>query len=470
MTLGLQIGGDPEAKGQGRAAVNYKLRDWLFSRQRYWGEPFPIVHCDSCGTVALNEDQLPLRLPEMEDFTPATSDDPDALPTPPLGKVTEWVRTACPACGQPARRELNTMPQWAGSCWYYLRFLDPKNDNAFVDPEIERYWMQPADRGDSAPLQDGGGIDLYVGGAEHAVLHLLYARFWHKVLHDLGCVSTAEPFGRLFNQGMIRSFAYRDQRGVYIGYDDVDTSGETPKHRTTGEPLSESVEKMSKSLKNVVNPDEVIAQYGADTFRLYEMFMGPLEASKPWNTRDVPGVHRFCRRVWRMIVGNEEEPLLADEAGNEDVERALHRLIQKAGEDVEAMKFNTAIAAMMEFVNVVFKTGAISRDQAERFVLVLAPFTPHLAEELWQQLGHDQSLAREPWPAYDEAMIVEDTVELAVQVNGKIRGRISVPADASQDACLEAALADPKVAAAIEGKQIVKKIVVPSRLVNLVAK
>jgi leucyl-tRNA synthetase len=291
-----------DEEGVGKAAVNYKLRDWLFSRQRYWGEPFPIVHCDTCGIVGLPEDQLPLVLPEMEDFSPAISDDPQAPPAPPLGKATGWVRTACPACGAPATRELNAMPQWAGSCWYYLRFCDPNNTDRFCGADVEKYWMAPTER------NPAGGIDLYVGGAEHAVLHLLYARFWHKVLFDLDHVSTPEPFGRLFNQGMIRSFAYRDGRGVYVGYDDVDLSGDKPVHRTSGDLLSETVEKMSKSLKNVVNPDEVIGDYGADTFRLYEMFMGPLEASKPWNTRDVPGVFRFLQRVWRMIVGDDDVP------------------------------------------------------------------------------------------------------------------------------------------------------------------
>jgi len=452
--------------GLGKAAVNYKLRDWLFSRQRYWGEPFPIVHCDKCGTVALPEDQLPLLLPEMADFTPAASDDPEAPPAPPLGKVTDWVRTTCPACGGQAARELNTMPQWAGSCWYYLRFCDPGNNGRFCDPKIERYWMSPADGSAT------GGVDLYVGGAEHAVLHLLYSRFWHKVLYDLGYVSTPEPFAKLFNQGMIRSFAYRDKRGVCVGYEDVDLTGDKPVHRKTGEVLSESVEKMSKSLKNVVNPDEVIAQYGADTFRVYEMFMGPLEASKPWNTRDVPGSHRFCQRIWRMIAGDQEgEPSLLDKApADQAVEKALHKTIRKVGRDIEAMKFNTAVAAMMEFVNVVFKQGTISKDQAERFVLILSPYAPHLAEELWERLGHDQSLAYEPWPNYDEAMIAEEIIELAVQVNGKVRGRISVPADADEDAVIEAALAERNVSTAVGGKDILKKIVVPGRLVNLVVK
>jgi len=459
-----QITNDLEAQGLGRGAVNYKLRDWLFSRQRYWGEPFPIVHCGECGTVALDEKDLPLLLPEMDDFTPAASDSPEAPPAPPLGKAADWAQTTCPNCGRAARRELNTMPQWAGSCWYYLRYLDPRNGKRFVDPAAEKYWMGPA-RGSV------GGVDLYIGGAEHAVLHLLYARFWHKVLFDLGYVSTAEPFYKLFNQGMIRSFAYRDGRGVYIGYDQVDLSGEKPTHKTTGEELSENVEKMSNSLKNVVNPDEVIAEYGADTFRLYEMFMGPLEASKPWNTRDVPGVHRFLQRVWRMVLGSDDQSaLLTSDAPDEQVEKALHKLIRKAAQDIQAMKFNTAIAAMMEFVNVVFKAGCITANQAERFTLVLAPLAPHLAEELWQRLGHDASLTHELWPTYDEAMIAETTVELAVQVNGKVRGRVSVPADADDDAVIAAALAAPGVSEATAGKQIVKQIIVPGRLVNLVVK
>ena len=456
-----------ERIGLGKGAVNYKLRDWLFSRQRYWGEPFPIVHCPKCGAVALGEDDLPLVLPELADFTPAASDDPDAPPQPPLGRATEWVKTVCPACGGPATRELNTMPQWAGSCWYYLRFLDPTNGSAFCDPKVERYWMKPA-RHPSAG-QAAMGVDLYVGGAEHAVLHLLYARFWHKVLFDLGYVSTPEPFGRLFNQGMIRSFAYRDRRGVCIGYEDVDTSGDRPRHRKTGEELAESIEKMSKSLKNVVNPDEVIAQYGADTFRLYEMFMGPLEASKPWHTRDVPGVHRFLHRVWRMVCGSEDAPaLLRDGEVDPDVERALHKLIKKVGSDIEAMKFNTAIAAMMDFINTVYRAAAITPDQARRFVLVLSPFAPHLAEELWQLLGGMASLSHEPWPAYDEAMLVSESIELPVQVNGKLRGRITVAADAGQEDIIAAALAEAKVAAAVEGHSIVKKIVVPGKMINIV--
>jgi len=468
------ITADLESGGLGKAAVNYKLRDWIFSRQWYWGEPFPIVHCEKCGVVSLPDDQLPLLLPEIEDYTPHVTDDPDAPPEPPLARVTDWVGTDCPSCGSPARRETNAMPQWAGSCWYYLRFLDATNESAFVDPDVEKYWMGEK------------GIDLYVGGAEHAVLHLLYSRFWHKVLYDLGYASTPEPFGELFNQGMIRSFAYRDSRGVYVGYDDIDFTDDGAVHKQTGEGLAENVEKMSKSLKNVVNPDDVIAEFGADTFRMYEMFMGPLDASKPWNTRDVPGVHRFCRRVWRMIAGDEERAAMvgggtgvspvsdSGESTGETpvslVERALHRLVKKVGEDIEAMKFNTAIAAMMEFVNTVYRAEAISTHQARTFILVLAPFAPHLAEELWAILGGSGSLAYESWPAHDESMIAEESVEMAVQVRGKILARISVPADADEEAILAAAAAEAKVAAAIAGKEIVKKIIVPGRLVNLVVK
>ncbi len=455
--------------GLARAAVNYKLRDWLFSRQRYWGEPFPIVHCPRCGLVDLPEDQLPLELPEMEDFSPSISDDPQALPTPPLGKATDWVRIKCPRCGAPAKRELNTMPQWAGSCWYYLRYLDPHNEHRFVSPAKEKYWMKPA--APPAAGQAAMGVDLYVGGAEHAVLHLLYTRFWHKVLFDLGYVSTSEPFGKLFNQGMIRSFAYRDSRSITVGYDDVDIRPDGPYHKKTGEKLNESVEKMSKSLKNVVNPDHVIGEYGADTFRLYEMFMGPLEASKPWNTRDVPGVHRFCQRIWRMVAGSEDQPALVKEGtGNEDLERLLHKTIRKVGQDIEGLRFNTAIAAMMEFVNAVYKAESISRDQAERFLLIVAPFTPHMAEELWQVLGHSQSLAWEKFPQFDPELVRDAMLELPVQVNGKVRARISVAADASEEAVLEAALADEKIAGQLAGKSIIKKVVVPGRMVNFVVK
>ncbi|MFW6061240.1 MAG: leucine--tRNA ligase, partial [Planctomycetota bacterium] len=450
--------------GLGRSAVNYKLRDWLFSRQKYWGEPFPIVHCERCGTVGLPENELPLTLPHMEDFQPEVSEDPTVPPKPALQKARDWVNTECPNCGESAQRELNTMPQWAGSCWYYLRYLDPKNDRRICDPAMERYWMAPTE------TNRAGGVDLYVGGAEHAVLHLLYARFWHKVLYDLGHVSTPEPFGKLFNQGMILGFTYRDQRGLPVPNENVEIADDTPVHEQTREKLTETVEKMSKSLRNVVNPDDVIREYGADTFRLYEMFMGPLESSKPWNTRDVAGVHRFLQRVWRMIAGTEDAEPLVGEPGDDEIERSLHKLTKKVGEDVEGMKFNTAIAAMMEFVNSVYRAGTITPDQARRFVLLLAPFAPHIAEELSQKLGHQPSLAYADWPSYDENLLAEETVEMPVQVNGKVRGRIEVPADASEDEIVDAALQEENVSRTVAGKDVVKRIVVPGRLVNLVVK
>ncbi|HNX26604.1 MAG TPA: leucine--tRNA ligase [Phycisphaerae bacterium] len=450
-----------ETNGCGTGATNYKLRDWLFSRQRYWGEPFPIVHCPKCGTVALDESQLPLTLPDMEDFKPAMSDDPAALPQPPLGKATDWVNTICPSCGEPAKRELNTMPQWAGSCWYYLRYLDPKNSQKFCGSAASDYWM-----GDDKK----GGVDLYVGGAEHAVLHLLYSRFWHKVLFDLGYVKTAEPFRKLFNQGMITSFTYRDSRGICVPTAEVVFKDDGAYHPKTGEKLVESVEKMSKSLRNVVNPDDIIHDFGADTFRLYEMFMGPLDASKPWNTRDVPGVHRFLQRVWRMIRGTDDNPAIMTDEDTCELDKPLNRLIKKVGEDVESMKFNTAIAAMMEFVNACFKAGRVGRKQAEKFLLVLAPFAPHIAEELWAVLGYEKSLAHESFPSFDETMLTENTVELPVQVNGKIRAKISVSSDADEQTVFEAAIADEKVAAQIGGKAVFKKILIPGRMLNIVVK
>jgi len=452
---------DLAAAGMGRFAVNYKLRDWLFSRQRYWGEPFPVIHCEQCGTVAVPEDQLPVALPQMQDFKPRVlpEDDTTSKPEPPLARATHWVQTTCPQCGSPARRETNTMPQWAGSCWYYLRFIDPKNEKCFCDADKQRYWMP---------------IDLYVGGAEHAVLHLLYARFWHKVLFDLGHVTTPEPFAKLFNQGMIRSFAYRDSRGVYIGYDEIDFREDGAYHKQTSEKLTESVEKMSKSLKNVINPDDVIADYGADTFRLYEMYMGPLEASKPWNTRDVPGVHRFLHRAWRLIVDPQTNKLseaVQDVEPDEEALRLLHRTIKAVTEDLETMRFNTAIAEMIVFVNEMTKRQVRPRKVLEPFVLLLAPFAPHIAEELWQRLKGDAwtgTLAYESWPQYDEALAAEKQVELAVQINGKVRAKLVVPADADAETVKQAALANERIKELLGDKQIRRIIAVPGRLVNIV--
>jgi leucyl-tRNA synthetase len=407
-----------EVKGCGRRAVNYKLRDWLFSRQRYWGEPFPIVWVDG-QPVALPEQMLPVTLPETSDFRPsATGESPDS----PLARMPAWVETTDPATGRPARRETNTMPQWAGSCWYYLRFLDPKNPDRLVDPELERYWMP---------------VDLYVGGAEHAVLHLLYARFWHKVLYDIGVVSTVEPFPRLIHQGTI---------------------------------LGEDGQKMSKSLGNVVNPDDVIDQFGADALRLYEMFMGPLEASKPWSTQGVEGITRFLDRVWRLCIGEDggASPALVGDEPSPETRRLLHQTIRKVTEDVEALKFNTAVAQMMVFVNEMTRLERRPRSAIEPFVLLLSPFAPHIGEELWQRLGHAESLAYAPWPEWDPALVVEDVVTIAVQVNGKLRATLELPRGADADAVRQAALADARVLRHVDGAEVRKAIFVKDKLLNLV--
>ncbi len=405
-----------EGQGLGVRKVNYKLRDWLFSRQRYWGEPFPIIFVDG-EAKPLPEDALPLELPEVASYKPSGTGES------PLSTISDWVNTTDPASGKPAVRETNTMPQWAGSCWYYLRFIDPRNATHPVDPALEKYWMP---------------VDLYVGGAEHAVLHLLYARFWHKVLYDCGVVSTREPFRKLVNQGMI---------------------------------LGEDNQKMSKSRGNVINPDQIVAEYGADALRLYEMFMGPLEQSKPWNMRGVEGVFRFLGRVWRFVIDEETDLLdgrVADVEPDAAQLKALHATIKKVGEDIEGMRYNTAIAAMMEFLNEAYKWEARPRAVIEPLVLMLSPFAPHLAEELWSRLGHANTLAYEPWPAYDEAFLVEDQIEVAVQVNGKIRGRIVIPRSADQAAVLEIARADEAVKSHLDGKAIRKEVYVPGRLVNFV--
>ena len=455
-----------EAHGAGEGTVTYKLRDWLFSRQRYWGEPFPVLHDVETGEiVALDEADLPVTLPEMADFKPEAIDDPQAPPRPPLGRAPEsWQYVE--RDGRKYRRELNTMPQWAGSCWYYLRFIDPQNEDQFVDPEQEKYWM------------GAHGVDLYIGGVEHAVLHLLYARFWHKVLYDLGYVSTPEPFGKLFNQGYIQAYAYRDARGIAVPAEEVVDQGGNPatevqdqKNRQffyQGEPVTQEYGKMGKSLKNAVNPDAICEQYGCDTLRLYEMYLGPLEASKPWNTRDISGPHRFLQRVWRMFVDENDALKVSDGAATEDQLRLLHKTIERVTDSMDRMSYNTAIAALIEMTNAMKGTGAWPRALAEPFVLLLAPMAPHLAEELWQRLGHPGSLAFTPWPEADPAYLKEDTIEIAVQVNGKMRGSIHIPADAAKDAVLAQARTDENVARHLEGKTMRREIYVPGRIVNFV--
>ena len=430
----------------GHKAVNYKLRDWVFSRQRYWGEPIPLIHCDHCGTVPVPEDQLPLTLPEVTKYEPSGTGES------PLANIKEWVETTCPVCGGPAHRETNTMPQWAGSCWYYVRYIDPKNDKAFVDPDKEKYWMP---------------VDLYIGGAEHAVLHLLYARFWHHVLYDLGLVSTKEPFQKLVNQGMITSFAYKKPNGVIIAVDKVEeTSPGKFIEKDTGEAVEQIVTKMSKSLKNVINPDAVIRDYGADTMRVYEMFMGPLTMSKPWSTQGTIGVYRFLDRIWRIAT----EKKIEDIGIPAELDKLLHKTIKKVTQDTEALSFNTAISQMMVLVNELNKCDTVPKALLEKLALLLSPYTPHLAEELWEMLGHEPSIANAEWPSWDEALCQEDSIEMVVQVNGKLRARIQMPAAASKEEMLKEAKADAKIIPYLEGKTLVKEIVVPGKLVNLVVK
>jgi len=460
-----------EQRGVGEAQVQYKLRDWLFSRQRYWGEPFPILHeLDDDGRRtgrirAVDATDLPVNLPNMEDFRPASGgDDADAPVSPPLSRAPEDWRYV-EIDGTRYERELNTMPQWAGSCWYYLRFCDPRNDERFVGEDAERYWMSSGNK-DGAP--HAGGVDLYVGGVEHAVLHLLYARFWHKVLHDLGHVSTPEPFGKLFSQGYIQAYAYTDERGVYVNAEEV--TEQDGKYFHDGKQVQREFGKMGKSLKNAVAPDDVCAEYGADTLRLYEMYMGPLDQSKIWNTRDIVGVHRFLQRLWRNLVDEEAGSLrVSDEAPTTELSRKLHKTIKRVTDGMETMSYNTAIAALIELNNDLVQRDTVPRPVAEAMTLLLAPMAPHIAEEFWALLGHSHSVARAAWPSYDEAMLVEGAVQLPVQINGKVRGHITIAADAADAAVEEAARADDKIAANLEGKTVRKVIVVKGRLVNIVA-
>ncbi|MGW9449488.1 leucine--tRNA ligase [Streptomyces sp. NPDC055632] len=451
----------------GEGTVNFRLRDWLFSRQRYWGEPFPIVYDEDGVAHALPESMLPLELPEVEDYSPRTfdPDDADTRPETPLSRNEDWVNVTLDLGDGPKkyRRETNTMPNWAGSCWYELRYLDPHNSEKLVDPAVEQYWMGPRE---GMPT---GGVDLYVGGAEHAVLHLLYARFWSKVLFDLGHVSSAEPFHKLYNQGMIQAFVYRDARGIAVPAAEVEERDGGFWYQ--GEKVSRVLGKMGKSLKNAVTPDEICAEYGADTLRLYEMAMGPLDVSRPWDTRAVVGQYRLLQRLWRNIVDESTgEVTVVDAAPDEETLRALHKAIDGVAQDMAAMRFNTAIAKITELNNHLTKTGgAVSRPVAEQLVLLVAPLAPHIAEELWRRLGHSGSVVHRDFPVADPAYVVDETVTCVVQIKGKVKARLEVSPSIT-DADLEAlALADPHVVTALGGAEIRKVIVRAPKLVNIVA-
>jgi leucyl-tRNA synthetase len=462
-----------EENGVGKKSVNYKLRDWLFSRQRYWGEPFPILHVDG-EPKAVPEDKLPVELPEVDNYEPTKDGEP------PLAKATHWVETTDPETGKPAKRETNTMPQWAGSCWYYLRYISPEFDGGPVEQSEEKYWMP---------------VDLYVGGSEHSVLHLLYARFWHKVLYDCGVVSTKEPFKRLVHQGMILGeleYTAYEKDGKIISADevgegddvtrkpldeaDVEKKGDRHVMKDTEITVDAKAHKMSKSRGNVINPDDVVDSYGADSLRLYEMFMGPLEQVKPWSTKGVEGVNRFLNRAWRLFFGDEQEDdvfnLTDDEPSKEQL-KTLHEAIKKVSEDIEGLRFNTAISALMIFVNEANQwEGGVPRTVAEPFVKLLSPFAPHIAEEIWSKFGHDESLAYEPWPELVEEYLKAETIDMPVQVNGKVRANITVPAEKSKDKDFVLGLAKQQenVERYLDDTTIVKEIFVPGRIVNLVVK
>jgi leucyl-tRNA synthetase len=458
-----------ESKKIGKRRVNYKLRDWTFSRQRYWGEPFPIVYDAAGNAYPVGEKTLPVKLPELADYAPVESDDPQPL----LAKAKDWMHTTAGEAGvdsallpanTPVTRETNTMPGSAGSSWYAIRYCDPRNAQAMVGSQAEQYWM-----GGSAQ-----GVDLYLGGSEHAVGHLLYSRFWQNALHDLGVVSCKEPFRKLFHQGLITSFAYQRSDKSIVPVDEVKevTEGEYVEI-ATGAKVSPIITKMSKRYKNVINPDDVIAEFGADTCRLYEMYMGPLDASKPWNPRDISGCYRFLQRAWRLCVNEQTGELKATTEASTALEKQLHRLIAKVGGDIERLAFNTAIAAMMEFVNGATSAdkgqGSLTRDQVARFAQVLAPFVPHFAEELWSRVASG-SVVTQTWPTVDPTMLVDDEIEVPVSVNGKVKTRIMVPAAQAKDAkALEAfAMAHAEVVATIAGKSVKKVIAVPGKMVNLV--
>ncbi|XP_059662567.1 leucine--tRNA ligase, chloroplastic/mitochondrial isoform X2 [Cornus florida] len=487
-TLGLDINGLPskeaalkviewvEKTGNGNKKVNYKLRDWLFARQRYWGEPIPVIFLNNTSEgVPLPESELPLTLPELDDFTPTGTGEP------PLSKAESWVKTTDPLSGKPAKRETNTMPQWAGSCWYYLRFMDPKNSDALVDKTKEMYWSP---------------VDVYVGGAEHAVLHLLYSRFWHKVLYDIGVVSTKEPFKCVINQGIIlgevQYMACRDPDGNFISADSVDVLGEHHQEIIPEEKVMKSGDsyvlkddpnirliarayKMSKSRGNVINPDDVVSEYGADSLRLYEMFMGPFRDSKSWNTSGIEGVHRFLGRAWRLIVGSplpngtfRDGSMAIDGEPSLEQLRCLHKCIAKVTEEIEGTRFNTGISAMMEFINAAYKWDKLPKSIVEAFILLLSPYAPHMAEELWFRLGHLNSLAYEPFPKANPAYLKDSTVVLPVQINGKTRGTIQVEEACTEEDAFKLASLDQKLSKYLEGKTIKKRIYVPGKILNVI--
>lgn len=439
-------------KGFGKKAVNYKLRDWIFSRQRYWGEPIPLVHCEKCGCVPVPESELPVRLPDVKSYQPTGTGES------PLAAIESWVNCKCPSCGGSARRETNTMPQWGGSCWYYLRYLDSKNESEFCSAEKEKYWMP---------------VDLYVGGAEHAVLHLLYARFWHKVLYDIGAVSTKEPFQRLINQGLITSFAFQRKNKTLVPTDEVEEKNGKFFEKATGEEVEQIIAKMSKSLKNVVNPDEMIKNYGADSVRMYEMFMGPLTVSKPWNTQGLIGINRFLEKVWSV----SEKPMAdidiegkLEDAKLSDLRKTYAKTVKKVSEDTASLSFNTAISQMMIFINEAAKVEPLPQKIWEGFTLLLSPYAPHLGEELWQKLGHENSCAYEKWPAFSEEFCKDDEIEIVVMINGKLRDKFAAAPGTDDETLKKIAAETSGYKKFTEGKQIAKVIVVKDRLVNVVAK
>ena len=456
-----------EERGVGQGTVNFRLRDWLFSRQRYWGEPFPIVYDEDGIAHGLPESMLPLELPEVEDYSPRTfdPDDSEAQPETPLSRNAEWVNVTLDlGDGKGQRRfwrETNTMPNWAGSCWYELRYLDPHNSEQLVDPEVERYWMGPREG------QPEGGVDLYVGGSEHAVLHLLYARFWSKVLHDLGYISSSEPFHRLYNQGMIQAYVYRDSRGIPVPAAEVEEVDREVYHQ--GAKVSRQLGKMGKSLKNAVTPDEICATYGADTLRLYEMAMGPLDVSRPWDPRAVVGQFRLLQRLWRNIVDESTGELaVVDREPDEETLRALHKAIDGVGQDMAGMRFNTAVAKITELNNHVTKVQEVPRSVAERMVPLIAPLAPHIAEELWRRLGHETSVVYSDFPAADPAYLVDATVTCVVQVKGKVKARLEVSPSVTEAELEAQALAEPAVVSALNGAEVRKVIVRAPKLVNVV--